>query len=327
MVGLSGASYLNFKDHVAPEPAVAKSTPTLPQNAQQQLYTNYKIYLSQLTDSQDPKVALVALAKASKTNDSVAAICHGLAHEIGREAYRRYQNFDAALHFEDQTCGSGYLHGVIETRFAASPNILATMQASCSVSDDRCLHGVGHGLMYYTANDLPKSLSYCSQYPSFARSYCAEGVFMENFSTDIQLHPSIYLHPNDPFFPCSSQVGVYKGGCYYYAPSYYLRLHPDQYAAGLVWCQSAEAGYVPSCTAGLGSRAMKYTINHPQAVAEICAAAPATQVNDCLDGAVSYYIVNQESLGSGRLFCQQVALPLQLSCQQSVNRRVGWFRD
>ena len=53
----------------------------------------------------------------------------------------------------------------------------------------QCYHGIGHGLMFYTANDLPRSLKMCEGFDTdFSRSNCANGVFMENFNADQKLH-------------------------------------------------------------------------------------------------------------------------------------------
>ena len=60
--------------------------------------------------------------------------------------------------------------------------------------------------MFYTANDLPRSLEMCDAFDNaFARTTCSNGVFMENFSADQKLHVSEYLKESDPLYPCQSR--------------------------------------------------------------------------------------------------------------------------
>jgi hypothetical protein len=80
----------------------------------------------------------------------------------------------------------------------------------------------------------------------FGRSSCANGVFMENFNTEQKAHVSKYLKESDPFYPCAKQAERHKADCYLYAPTYYLDLGGDDYAAALEWCEGAEAGYEPT---------------------------------------------------------------------------------
>ena len=133
-------------------------------------------------------------------------------HEIGRAAYEKYGAFGEAMKYQDEICNAGYLHGVIESRLSRSTDVFADMKTMCEeyppgrlLSGD-CYHGLGHGVMYYTANDLPRSLEMCDAFEkSFGRSNCISGVFMENFNADQKLHLSAYLKESDPFFLARSR--------------------------------------------------------------------------------------------------------------------------
>jgi hypothetical protein len=88
------------------------------------------------------------------------------------------------MEFQSDICGSGYIHGVIEEHFAHVKDVNTEMFKVCATQEGKCFHGVGHGFMYYTYNDLPQSLQLCDKYTdSFARINCYDGVFMENFAT------------------------------------------------------------------------------------------------------------------------------------------------
>ena len=46
----------------------------------------------------------------------------------------------------------------------------------------QCVHGLGHGLMIYSRNDLPYSLRICDGLATaWDRNSCTGGVFMQNF--------------------------------------------------------------------------------------------------------------------------------------------------
>ncbi|MDP9479827.1 MAG: hypothetical protein M3R38_29900, partial [Actinomycetota bacterium] len=133
---------------------------------------------------------------------------------------------------------------------------------------------LGHGVMFYTANDLPRSLEMCDALGgSFASSNCANGVFMENFNTEQKDHVSEYLRESDPLYPCPKQAERHKADCYTYAPIYFLSLNEGGYDRALRWCEGAEAGYEPACAYGVGTQTMKENLNDPKSVESICVGA------------------------------------------------------
>lgn len=294
----------------------------------------YEILRDQLFDivnGQNPKVALEKLSESMDTSPSVLRSCHAFVHEIGHEAYRKYKDVGNALRYSDELCGSGYLHGIIEEYFNNTVDPFSRMKTLCDSSDftrqyDVCHHAVGHGLMYFTGNNLPLSIEKCDAYNiPRERTRCAEGVYMENFNTDQKLHPSRYLNPDDPFYPCASQPAYYKAICYFYAPIYFLSLHNDDYVGAMRWCQSAPKGYPSACTDGLATRIMKQNINNPKLVEQVCVSGVKKQVNPCIDGMVSYYVVNFNSASSARNMCQKLSPEHRGQCLRSVNARRSLF--
>jgi len=132
---------------------------------------------------------------------------------------------------------------------------------------------------------------------------------MENFNSNIQIHPSRYLHPNDPFYPCALQSAFYKDACYFYATDYYLHLHTGDYLGEIKWCNSAEEGFITKCDMGLGSRAMKYNTGNPKFVEKICMSADTKEkVNSCIDGMISYFLVQYNSVARAKEICNERCL-------------------
>lgn len=279
--------------------------------------------LTSLVETQNPKAALEELSTLMENNPAVLRSCHGLVHEIGHAALNTF-GFAKAIAYQNDICGSGYLHGIVEENFSKVKNVTTTMHTICqdfnALTIDSCYHGVGHGLMFFTENDLPASLSYCDLYPEDkADIRCAEGVYMENFSTDQQTHESAYLNKNDPAYPCAEQPEKYKSVCYFYAPIYYLSLHENQYKQALDWCASLTE-HQQTCAYGVGSRTMKYNLHDPIFVENICHYNPKF-TRACVDGMVSYYLVNFTSKAKGREMCRTLPERSQKNCLASIEIR------
>lgn len=296
-----------------------------------QEYTDVKKYLTDLIKNETPTASLSALQILMDKYPSVSRSCHGLVHEIGHETYAEHNDFAAAMAYRDDICGSGFLHGVIESHFAKVDNVFQEMDTICHVyttlnEKAKCYHGVGHGIMFYTENDLPGSVIYCDRYSEKeARVRCAEGVFMENFNTEQKDHVSQYLDEQNPASICETQPSLYKGTCYYYAPLHYLSLHIDGYTEALTWCATLEKEYQAICASGVGSRAIKQHITNPRFVEKVCKSGTKAQFTSCLDGMVSYYLVHVDSLNKAKDMCFTLGQSSQQACEWSVMYREDFF--
>lgn len=295
-------------------------------------YAKAKEEFLTLMNTHDPKFALTELRERVKKNNALLRSCHALVHEIGHAAYEKYGDFSAAVKYQDEICNSGYLHGIIETHFSKSSDVFTAMKTVCDpyplgkYLSWECYHGVGHGLMYYTSNDLPKSLELCNRYESsFARATCTNGIFMENFNTDQKLHPSKFLKESDPFYPCQEQVLRDKDDCYLNAPTYYLSLHKNDYVSALKWCESANHPFESTCARGVGSQAIKENINTPKLVEEICMSNKLTQVDSCIGGMISLYINHYGSLELARKLCKQLEPLNRQTCYLSIQSDSRFF--
>jgi plastocyanin len=295
-------------------------------------YQEAKDKYTALVRDQDPKVALSQLRNDIETDDALSRSCHAIVHEIGHEAYKKYEDFGEAMKYQDEICNSGYLHGIIESRFSESDDVFTDMKTMCnqypvgSFLSWECYHGIGHGVMYYTANDLPRSLEMCDAFDSsFARSNCSNGVFMENFSADQKLHLSEYLKESDPFYPCAEQANRHKENCYVYAPTYFLSLNKNDYAGALEWCNGAEASFEAACARGVGAQTMKENINDPKLVESICTSGGSDQVEPCIEGMLSLYINHHGSLEPARDLCGQLEISNRQTCYNSVESNSTLF--
>jgi hypothetical protein len=263
--------------------------------------------------------ALTELRERSKNERDIVKICHGIAHKIGRFAFKKYGNVNDALQYQDDVCGSGYMHGVVEEYMSTTKNVYDDMMTVCQQYGAKCYHGMGHGFMYFTLNDLPRSLQYCDRYEEdFQRTNCYDGVFMENFETDGSMHDSEYLKKDDTFYICRISDEKYKDNCYFYAPRYFLLNNPDKYNETFSECRKAEPGYIASCLRGVGSVTMKENLNDIPLVESVCVSGTVQENEECISGMISYYTVNYDSTEKAKELCQQMLPENQPVCLKKI---------
>lgn len=289
-------------------------------------FDDYKAYFHDLVAEKGAELTLADLEAEMNQSEIVFEYCHALAHEVGHAAYELY-GFEDALIFEEDLCGAGYLHGVVEDYLADQTDMLAAMRTVCDLDDGVCLHGVGHGLMIYTNNDIPAALAYCEEFEEYsAQIHCSEGVFMENFGLDWNLHAHPYLKLEDPMYPCSEQDEKYKNTCYFYAPRFFNRLNEGAYELAIDWCYSAESAYVQDCMRGVGSTMMKYSMDEIERIEEVCDGADG-YTDFCIRGMTSYYIVNYASAEKGHDLCVLLEEKNQEACEAEVTAKSPFYQD
>lgn len=305
---------------------VSFQQPALPSDPVMRRYEEVRRELVSAVQREGAREAIERF-KTLLDDPDVSRLCHGLAHEIGRAAYERY-GFEESFVYEDDVCGSGYTHGIVETHFETVEDPLAALPDFCAPTSGKCFHGLGHGLMYAWNNDLPRSIDACGTLAErFQKIQCAEGVFMENFGLDERSHPSEYLRRDDAFFPCRSQEEPYRGVCAFYAPRYYLRQQPGAYAEAMRWCAGVGEGPRDGCAKGVGSVAMKENIGDPALVESICDGAAADQERYCIEGMVSYYIVHYASAAKGRELCGMLSEEHRASCEKIATESERFYGE
>jgi hypothetical protein len=281
----------------------------------------------------DPGRALADLERATRADPHVARYCHPVAHELGHAALAKYHgDFATAARFRNDVCGSGYLHGLVEEKLSQSPDPARDVTALCAPQQSAsCVHGIGHGAMFVSHLNVAGAEGLCSRFTTGdAVTACSEGIFMQLFEPDESDPKAMANLPSDrltaePLYPCPEQPAAFRGGCYYYAPVYFLQRHdyarhPEAYAAGLAWCRNAPVadGGRDACTMGLGSRIMKYNIDREQWSADQCEKAPAQQLRPCFAGLVSYYRVHYHDRAAADRLCAKLSGRSRSHCRQAA---------
>ncbi|GAA2750231.1 MULTISPECIES: hypothetical protein [Kitasatospora] len=270
-------------------------------------------------DATDPGVALADLDKITKDKPYTVRFCHPIAHELGHAAVQRYkEDFQKVISFPHETCAAGYLHGAVEEMLANSKDPQGDILKLCAPANKGpCIHGVGHGIMFVTKQDIPQARELCNKFPTTSmRITCSEGVFMQLFAPDEEDEKAKANLPQDklakePLYPCPEQPSLFQSACFFYAPTFYLSSHdyanhPEAFSDALKWCLQAGGGST-DCSRGVGSRTMKYNLDREDWAAQQCATAKdGWQRKACTDGLVSYYTVNYTENGAAARLCSKI---------------------
>jgi cytochrome c553 len=254
----------------------------------------YRQAFGNLTYREGPERALALLATDDRTNSAVHADCHQISHWVGRAGLAYYkQDAGRALSHGEMTCNSGYYHGVLQVALAGLPRDVVVRKAKklCgapAVNTEefllyQCVHGLGHGLMIYSGNDLPWSLRTCHKLlTDFDRVSCTGGVFMQNLDTT--MGTSRYLRAKDPLYPCTAVAERDKVYCYLMVTSRILALDGYDWRKTADWCRRSEPGWVQTCFESYGRDASGTAQYDPRRTIQLCLQA-GPNASDCIYGA------------------------------------------
>lgn len=284
----------------------------------------YQSYYQKLVRTKGIPAAFADLKARYPENSYIQSQCHPLTHVIGRTAAESYTKVSEAYTHGDSFCWSGYYHGVLETFAhriglqnlkAQINNICADLNSDGKYSFDyfNCVHGIGHGLMAVTDDQLFDSLDYCSSLNGdWEQQSCAGGVYMENVIADGLNHVTNYLDPKRPLYPCTDSPDKYKNTCYLMQTSYMLKVNGGNFAKTFQWCR--EAGqYEATCDQSLGRDASGRSVSDGPRTKAICVlGATQEEKGDCVIGAVkdfvSYFHSDKQATAFCNLFTEDAAI-------------------
>lgn len=292
-------------------------------------FIDRKNHYTAMVGTLGPEETMLRLERDTRQDARTSTMCHLLAHEVGKAAFFKLRSFTLAIQFRSEVCNAGFTHGVIEAFFSTQNNLDDAVSTACKDMNPfgykgwQCYHGIGHGIMVATGNDLPATLQTCGRFDQASKRACINGAFMENFNTQENLHPSRFLNKNDPFFPCETQSDADKNDCYVYAPTYYLTLFPGQYEQAFAWCTKAPASYVDHCVTGVGSQAMKDMPYTPGDVAALC--MRSAFVDQCIGGMIGMHLNYFANPAKSRLVCDFFSDTQKEYCLSLVRDREAWL--
>lgn len=280
--------------------------------------------LTGLVNQKTPTAAFAELKTMTANDPKLAVQCHALTHVIGNAAYAKYGSFKAAFAYNDYMCGSGYIHSLVSNTFKDTPDPTTILNTICAGQDGYCYHGIGHGLMFVTDLDVPKALDLCQDLDTTEhQTRCSEGVFMQNFEVGGD-DPQPYLFKDDPLKECRDEPR-FKTACYLYAGEYLAigwKQTPDVFSL----CDQSEPAYEARCVTGIGAYLMAVNLQQPKTAELVCDKTGDVGLkNACIDGMVSYHLVNFNSIPKTAALCASMAAADQSACNASLASRKAFY--
>lgn len=279
-------------------------------------------YYTAMTESQG---VFFALSDLEKQSDKIGIDCHQVAHVIGRAAIMRYDTIGEAFKNGSSICMSGFYHGVMEGIFSKYGETYLGRDSIDTICRDfrgsgeetldfvNCTHGMGHGILDVTHDDLFRSLDICSLLnASTERERCYGGVFMENIVTDGKNHISKYFKDDDIFYPCTAVREEYKNACYLYQPLYILRT--SNFHGAFVACSLADTDeHKTECYQGIGMQTNSSDISLARRQLFFCLKGDtALMQKACVSSAASsYFFLHKDDTA---IYCEKLPQDLREAC-------------
>ncbi len=293
---LAGVGAVVWRENL--EPAIAKGDPAIWQDN-----NKLKLYVKEF----GPAATIEALVSLKDTYGD----CHQTAHRAGHYAYEFFG--DQAFQTCRSECHSGCYHGAVEAYFAehGTKNLEHDLPTICQDSlngffSHQCIHGVGHGLMAWTSNDLPRALESCNLLPNLQDS-CWSGVFMENIvAADPNVpdkHETQFL-TDDPHYPCTMVEEKYKNTCYFLQTSRVIQLFPGNFQKVAEFCAEAPEAHQRACYGSMGRDVGGTYRENPEAAINACyfILRPENR-RECLGGAVQDFYWDPSGEKAAEKFC------------------------
>lgn len=135
---------------------------------------------------------------AVQNADPRAKSCHFISHKISQaEVVKNPQKWLGIFENLDLSeCSRGFFHGAIEGYIQYDPEFELTAKSiteicskvsksakkklSEATANGLCVHAVGHMLLVQAEGDINNGIDVCARLPKTHKSYCYDGIFMEN---------------------------------------------------------------------------------------------------------------------------------------------------
>ena len=203
------------------------------------------------------------------------SLCHTALHFLGQGVYRKEKNVQEGLSQCSSVCFLACQHGVLEGYLkernlsldddeVLKKKVLVLCQRDAKKvksSYNECLHGLGHALMFFTEDELPRSLKICDGLSGRdEQQWCYSGAFMENSTSSTNKdHPTKYLKKDDPIYPCNVLDSKYLDMCYALQGFYFAKISNFEIEKTITLCGQVPKSYQASCFRSIGQERVGFT--------------------------------------------------------------------
>lgn len=283
-------------------------------------------YYQGLVDKYGVDVAFSDLKKRYGIDPFVVTDCHPITHVIGREAVTLYPTLSQAYQHGDSFCWSGYYHGVLEgiVKNIGKANLPAKMDSICADIPGKatynfdyynCVHGLGHGVMELSGDDVFGSLKQCDNLTgAWEKQSCYSGVFMENVIVFGRDGSSPDLKPDQPLYPCTAVDEKYQFQCYLGQTSFVLQENGGNFAATFKACDGVGT-YRDVCGQSAGRDAANYANHDGERTMTTCnLGGNEEDISNCTIGAVKEFISYYHAIDQANTYCNLLSEPYKTTC-------------
>lgn len=151
--------------------------------------------------------------------------CHFLSHGIGYVSFKENPDLtENLMSVPENVCRNGFHHGFLMAFFEnlkqEGEDLSDWYKIACDELVDTehhqpCLHGIGHGLLFYYEGDLSQSVDSCHELSDKPRYSCINGIMMQHTENELtesipedisKICSKIELTPDDSQI-CYTQLG------------------------------------------------------------------------------------------------------------------------
>lgn len=322
-----------------PEAHAKKSVQPLCAGKQSSDFSCYQKHYQKLLRTKGVKVAFADLRQRYLGSEYIRAQCHPLTHVIGNAAVAKYPKVSDAYTHGDSFCWSGYYHGVMEGVIGriGMKKLSKQLDLICKDIPGRerynfdyynCVHGLGHGLMAITGDELPQSLKLCDNLTGhWEQQSCWSGAFMENVIVDGRNHVTQYLKPDDPHYPCNGVDEKYRNICYLMQTSYMMKVTNGNFPKIFSLCREVQDElHRDTCFQSLGRDASGHSVSDVRKTQETCLLGQdVREQSNCIIGAVKDFISYFHSDTQATNLCMSLPLNLQEVCFATITSYYQYF--
>lgn len=302
--------------------------------------------------------AMRALWEEPGRREVTLGSCHRIAHLIGEAVWTRLrgdlgraipeisEDFEADplasdYFYKSGDCVDGLFHGLLEREFADRPDPvsaiddLAVLCSDRALWDDnagvsvlRCVHGLGHGAMIVSDNDLTSALRLCDRTSAFDDAgwpdLCGSGAFMEYVAPTVS--GGTLVDEGAPLRVCTEIDDRYEFQCYTHIVREVLRRASSVSGADLV-CSAIDSIEGKSACAFEVGLFLDDRTDTPRSLVEAATStcrSLAPHLIACLNGVLEERSRDRDPLLAVSIACESFPESLRYSCGIVAEVRRDW---
>jgi len=280
-------------------------------------YGSQQKQIRKLSDS-NPAKAWEYLKKVFIVNGEVIGNAHELSHIVGNGMYRQ-KGFDG-IKFCDPAFSFGCYHGVTEQMLLGKgkSGLKDAEQKCIELFPDNlqyaasCIHGIGHGLLTWEGLNINASLKDCDSLDESHRTYCYDGVFMEN---------SFSAQKNQKWDFCTKLNEVYQPSCATYLSFGNFNEHAKI-------CEEApNKALKENCFISLGHKAAQISQGNPDKIMGICTSIDDRKNTCMIEAAVETIFQGYQGWhNTYSSICAQLSGTWKSQCLDRTQKIIAYYR-